>query len=63
MACQEKSGENSNLKPSGALLSVTKKYPDLMLGIGTIMDGPTTKKFIDAGADFIISPIIKLEYG
>ena len=43
------------------LLSVSKKYPDLMLGIGTILDGPTTKKFIDAGAHFIISPIIKLE--
>jgi len=43
------------------LLSVAKKYPDLILGIGTIMDGPTTKKFIDAGADFIISPIMKLE--
>ena len=43
------------------LLSVAKKYPDLMLGIGTIMDGPTTKKFIDAGADFIISPIMKIE--
>jgi 2-dehydro-3-deoxyphosphogluconate aldolase / (4S)-4-hydroxy-2-oxoglutarate aldolase len=43
------------------LLSVAKKYPDLMLGIGTIMDGVTTKKFIDAGADFIISPILKLE--
>ncbi len=43
------------------LLSVSKKYPDLMLGIGTILDSPTTKKFIDAGAHFIISPIIKLE--
>jgi len=43
------------------LLTVAKKYPDLMLGIGTIMDGATTKKFLDAGADFIISPIIKLE--
>ena len=32
-----------------------------MLGIGTIMDGQTTKKFIDAGADFIISPIMKIE--
>lgn len=38
-----------------------EKYPDLMLGIGTIMDGPTTKKFIDAGAHFIISPILKPE--
>lgn len=43
------------------LLNVSKIYPDLMLGIGTIMDGQTTKKFIEAGADFIISPILKLE--
>ena len=43
------------------LLSVAKNYPDLMLGIGTIIDGATTKKFIEAGAHFIISPILKLE--
>ena len=43
------------------LLKVAKKYPDLMLGIGTIMDAATTKKFIEAGAHFIISPILKLE--
>jgi 2-dehydro-3-deoxyphosphogluconate aldolase/(4S)-4-hydroxy-2-oxoglutarate aldolase len=45
----------------GHLLSVARKYPDLMLGIGTIMDGATTKRFLDAGADFVISPILKLE--
>lgn len=43
------------------LISERKKFPDLMLGIGTVMDAATTKKFIDAGADFIISPILKLE--
>jgi 2-dehydro-3-deoxyphosphogluconate aldolase/(4S)-4-hydroxy-2-oxoglutarate aldolase len=43
------------------LLSKRHQFPDLMLGIGTIMDGATTQKFIDAGADFIISPILKLE--
>ncbi len=43
------------------LVQSRKSFPDLMLGIGTVMDGPTTKKFIDAGADFIISPILKLE--
>jgi 2-dehydro-3-deoxyphosphogluconate aldolase/(4S)-4-hydroxy-2-oxoglutarate aldolase len=43
------------------LVSVKKKYSDLMLGIGTIMDAATTQKFIDVGADFIISPILKLE--
>lgn len=43
------------------LIKERKKFPDLMLGIGTVMDAITTKKFIDAGADFIISPILKLE--
>lgn len=33
----------------------------LMLGIGTIMDGANTEKFITAGADFIISPVVKTE--
>jgi 2-dehydro-3-deoxyphosphogluconate aldolase/(4S)-4-hydroxy-2-oxoglutarate aldolase len=43
------------------LVSIKQKYSDLMLGIGTIMDAATTQKFIDVGADFIISPILKLE--
>jgi 2-dehydro-3-deoxyphosphogluconate aldolase/(4S)-4-hydroxy-2-oxoglutarate aldolase len=43
------------------LVRERKKFPDLMLGIGTVMDGATTKRFIDAGADFIISPILKPE--
>ena len=44
-----------------AMLDYCKKFPDLMLGIGTVMDAATTQKFIDAGAHFIISPILKLE--
>ncbi len=44
-----------------AMLEYCKKFPDLMLGIGTVMDGATTKRFIDAGAHFIISPILKIE--
>jgi 2-dehydro-3-deoxyphosphogluconate aldolase/(4S)-4-hydroxy-2-oxoglutarate aldolase len=43
------------------LIGQRKRFPDLMLGIGTVMDGATAKKFIDAGADFIISPILKPE--
>jgi 2-dehydro-3-deoxyphosphogluconate aldolase / (4S)-4-hydroxy-2-oxoglutarate aldolase len=43
------------------LIREREKFPDLVLGIGTVMDGATTKKFIDAGADFIISPIMKPE--
>jgi 2-dehydro-3-deoxyphosphogluconate aldolase/(4S)-4-hydroxy-2-oxoglutarate aldolase len=43
------------------LVKVTDSWEDFYLGIGTIMDGQTTQKFIDAGADFIISPIVKSE--
>lgn len=43
------------------LRSVANDLPGMMLGIGTIMDAKTTGKFIEAGADFIISPILKLE--
>ncbi len=34
------------------LVANRKKFPDLLLGIGTIMDGPTTKKFIGCGGRF-----------
>jgi 2-dehydro-3-deoxyphosphogluconate aldolase/(4S)-4-hydroxy-2-oxoglutarate aldolase len=43
------------------LLKAANKYPDLILGIGTVLDGRTAKKFIEAGAHFIISPILKIE--
>lgn len=38
-------------------------FPDLVLGIGTIMDGDTSQKFIDSGAQFIISPIFNEDMG
>jgi 2-dehydro-3-deoxyphosphogluconate aldolase/(4S)-4-hydroxy-2-oxoglutarate aldolase len=53
-------GENA-FQVFTALLKHVEKYPDLMLGIGTIMDAATTKKFISAGAHFIVSPIMKPE--
>lgn len=43
------------------LIKNRSEYPDLMLGIGTVMDAATTEKYINAGADFIISPIMKPE--
>lgn len=33
-------------------------YPDMKLGVGTIFNMPTATKFIDAGADFIVSPAL-----
>jgi 2-dehydro-3-deoxyphosphogluconate aldolase/(4S)-4-hydroxy-2-oxoglutarate aldolase len=43
------------------LLKHIEQYPDLVLGIGTIMNGEMAKKFIDAGTHFIVSPILKAE--
>lgn len=43
------------------LLKHAQKYPDLIMGIGTIMNAETTLKFIEAGAHFIVSPILKKE--
>lgn len=45
------------------LVEFARDHAGLMLGIGTVMDGETTKRFIDAGAHFIISPIVKPEMG
>lgn len=45
------------------LIKNRNAFPEMSLGIGTIMDGGTTQKYIDAGADFIISPILNLEMG
>ena len=53
-------GENA-FQVFAELLKHAQKYPDLMLGIGTIMDAATTQKFISAGAHFIVSPILKQE--
>ena len=38
-------------------------YPELKLGVGTVLDAQTAKKFISAGADFIVSPILNLQIG
>ncbi|MBL7870426.1 MAG: bifunctional 4-hydroxy-2-oxoglutarate aldolase/2-dehydro-3-deoxy-phosphogluconate aldolase [Cyclobacteriaceae bacterium] len=43
------------------LLKHAEQYPDLTVGIGTIMNGEVTQKFCDAGAHFIVSPILKSE--
>jgi 2-dehydro-3-deoxyphosphogluconate aldolase / (4S)-4-hydroxy-2-oxoglutarate aldolase len=56
--------EFTNRKPNAIevfshLVKHRNNYPDMSIGIGTVMDAATTQKFIDAGADFIISPILK----
>lgn len=48
------------------IFSVLKKYtiselPGMFLGAGSIVDAPTTALFIQAGADFIVSPLLNEE--
>ena len=43
------------------LLKHAQQYPDLMMGIGTIMNAADSQKYCDAGAHFIVSPILKAE--
>ena len=37
---------------------VASERPDVMLGAGTILDGPTAALFIAADADFIVAPTL-----
>lgn len=34
-------------------------FPELMLGVGSIVDAPTAALYIQCGADFIVSPVLK----
>ena len=50
----EKALENFALMKACAV----KDYPDLYLGAGTIKNADDANKFIDAGADFLVSPAL-----
>jgi 2-dehydro-3-deoxyphosphogluconate aldolase/(4S)-4-hydroxy-2-oxoglutarate aldolase len=43
------------------LLDHASQFTDLMVGIGTVMNAATTEKYIGAGAQFIVSPVLKAE--
>lgn len=36
----------------------SESVPDMLIGVGSIIGVETTRKFIDAGADFIVSPAL-----
>ena len=40
-----------------------KELPGMLIGVGSIIDGETTQNFIDAGADFIVSPALVEDMG
>lgn len=51
------------LKIFQEISSERDKYPGLTLGVGTVMNAKDAKDFIDAGADFVVSPILSREVG
>lgn len=38
---------------------VFDKLPEMVLGVGSVVDGATTALYIQLGADFIVSPVLK----
>ncbi|MBL3656125.1 bifunctional 4-hydroxy-2-oxoglutarate aldolase/2-dehydro-3-deoxy-phosphogluconate aldolase [Fulvivirga sediminis] len=40
---------------------VAKETPEMMFGVGSVVDGPTAALYIQSGADFIVAPIINEE--
>lgn len=51
----------SNFRQVAAL--VKREMPDMLLGAGTIWDVPMAETFAEAGADFIVSPIMNPAVG
>jgi 2-dehydro-3-deoxyphosphogluconate aldolase/(4S)-4-hydroxy-2-oxoglutarate aldolase len=38
---------------------VTENLPDMVIGVGSVVDGATASLYIQLGADFIVSPVLK----
>jgi len=38
-----------------------KNLPDMIIGVGSVIDAEVTSQFLDTGADFIVSPILDEE--
>lgn len=40
-----------------------RQFPELAFGAGTILDGPTAALYIQLGADFLVTPLLKHDVG
>jgi 2-dehydro-3-deoxyphosphogluconate aldolase / (4S)-4-hydroxy-2-oxoglutarate aldolase len=43
------------------ITALTKKYPDMIVGAGTVLDQETARRCVDAGAKFLTSPGVVLD--
>lgn len=54
-------GDGAHLLFQQLMSYARKELPNMKLGVGSIVDGPTTALYIQMGADFIVSPILNHE--
>lgn len=40
---------------------VSQTHPDVIIGVGSVMDAPTAALYIASGADFVVSPVLNAE--
>ena len=45
----------------GAIEEVAGKLEDVLIGAGTVLDGPTARQAILAGAEFLVTPTVELD--
>ncbi|MEM1213013.1 MAG: bifunctional 4-hydroxy-2-oxoglutarate aldolase/2-dehydro-3-deoxy-phosphogluconate aldolase [Planctomycetota bacterium] len=44
-----------------AIREASAALPDMLMGVGSVVDGPTVKEAVAAGAEFVVSPVFKAE--
>lgn len=54
-------GENAQANFQALLAHRAQYMPGMLIGIGTIKDAKTAQQYIDLGAGFVVSPIVKPE--
>ena len=50
-------GEGAEAAVTAAIASLRSSHPTLAIGAGSVYDAATAKRMIDAGAQFLVSPI------
>jgi 2-dehydro-3-deoxyphosphogluconate aldolase/(4S)-4-hydroxy-2-oxoglutarate aldolase len=55
--------DNRGLRYFEHLVERASQFPDLTLGVGTVLDAVMTERYINAGARFIASPFLRPDMG
>lgn len=55
--------DNRGLRYFEHLVEQISQFPDLTLGVGTVLDAVMTERYINAGANFIASPFLRPDMG